>query len=132
MGGLKIPAAVFRGEAVRNLSEPPQGVCVSRRGPACIGVQPCEFAKDVTQLPTEFSRTRLLRLAKRVEEKIAVFPIINPVCHDDLCRNDGATKIDNQSMGVVGPEREARQLPQAESRILLSEKEVLHFDLDPR
>ena len=132
MGGLKIATAVFRAEAVRNLSKPPQGVRVSRRGPACVSVQSCELAKDVTQLPAEFRRSRLLRPAKRVEEKIAVFPIINPVCHDDLCSNDGTAKIDNQGMTTVGLTREARHFLQAETRVLLSEIDILHFDLDPR
>ena len=132
MGGLKIAATVFRVEAVRNLSKSPQSVRVARGGPACVTVQSCELAKNVTQLPAEFRGSRLLRPAKRVEEKVAVFPIINPVCHDDLCSNEGTVKIDNQSMTTVGLAREARYILQAESRILLSEKDTLHFDLDPR
>src|SRR5439155_16888643 len=132
MGGLKVATAMFRAEAVCDFSKPPQGMSVSRRRSPGVSVQSCEFAKDVAQLPTEFNSSRLLRLTKRVEEQIPVFPIISPVCQDDLCNNDGTVKEDNQSMGAVGFDRNARHVHQAESRILLSEVEVLHFDLDPR
>src|SRR5258705_11541205 len=124
MGGLKIETAVLGAESVRDLSKSPQGMRKPRRRSPCVSVQSSDLSEDVTQLPTEFSSTRLFRLAKRVEEKVAVFPIINPVCHDDLCCNEGTTKIDNESMSTVGVEREARQLLQTESRILLSEEDV--------
>ena len=132
MDGLKIETTVFRAESVRDLAKPPQGMRVSRRRPPRIRVQSSELAEDVTQLPTEFRGPRFLRPTKRVEEKIPVFPIISPVCQDDLCCNEGTAKVDNKSMSTVSLEREARHLLEGESRILLSEEDVLHFDLDPR
>ncbi len=132
MDGLKIATAMFRAESVGDFSKPPQGVRVSRRGSSIVAVQSCEFAKDVTQLPTEFSSPRLLRLPKRVQEEVAVIPIICPICHDDLSSNDGAAKINNQSMGAVGLDRQPHHVLQAKSRVLFSEEVVLHFDLDPR
>ena len=132
MDGLKIAAAVIRTELVCDLSKPPEGMSVSRRRPACVSAQSREFAKGVTQLPAEFSGSRSLRPFERGDEKITVFPVINPACHDDLCSNEGAAKIDNQSVSPFGLENKTQHLPQAESRVLLSEKDILHFDLNPR
>ena len=132
MGGLKIAAAVIRTQLVCDLSKPPEGVRVSRRRPPSVSVQSSEFAKGVTQLPTEFSGSRPFRPFERVEEKVTVFPVISPVRHDDLCSNEGAAKIDNQSVSPFGLEHKTQHLAQAESRVLLSEIDVLHFDLNPR
>ena len=132
MSGLKIAATVFRAEAVRNLSQPPQGVRVSRGSPVRVCVQSREFAYGVTQLPAEFRGSRFLRPGERVEEEVIVISAISLLCHHDLCGHDGPVKVDDACMSAVRLVDETRHLLQGESRVPPSEEDSLQFDLNPR